>query len=391
MKKQIWRYFKHIGITFLLLFIIAVIFGLSIGAGLHYGDDPKRLILEKEGPYVFYKNDSVLQVSYLKGNKDDGFYTEQNDYPIHSFINACCYIPLDDTSFDFTIDPTIEIPDAIYADGEPIVAVSDIESGYRAFRDFLINSHVIDADLHWNFGRGHLVLVGDFVDRGFSTTQVLWFIYKLEQDAEKHGGTVHYILGNHELKVMQGMYEASSLKYHAIAAILGKQQHQLYDHQAFLGRWLGSKNAIERINGILFTHGGLHPEIANTGLDLKSMNDLVRGNYRNIYYPKPSKSNATLLNSNRTGISWYRGYFKEDLQQEQVDKTLELLNANAVVVGHTLQSKVNRQYNGKVIAIDVKHPKDYQKYWPVTHSEGLLIQDGVYYRLYDNGKRKEEF
>ena len=79
--------------------------------------------------------------------------------------------------------------------------------------------------LNWTFGNGHLVLVGDFVDRGFSTTQVLWFIYKLEQEAEKQGGYVHYILGNHELKNMQGNYESASLKYFHVAAILEKQQN----------------------------------------------------------------------------------------------------------------------------------------------------------------------
>ncbi|RIV37322.1 hypothetical protein D2V08_01345, partial [Flagellimonas lutimaris] len=85
-------------------------------------------------------------------------------------------------------DTDINRPLDTYDDNGRILAISDLESGYRAFRDFLINNKVIDQDLNWIFDDGHLVLVGDFVDRGFSTTQVLWFIYKLEQDAEKKGG-----------------------------------------------------------------------------------------------------------------------------------------------------------------------------------------------------------
>ena len=43
----------------------------------------------------------------------------------------------------------------------------------------------------------------------------------------------------------------------------------------------------------------------------------------------------------------------------------------------------------KVIGIDVKHPKDYQKNWPFKKSEGLLIVKDTYYRtLHDGTKEK---
>ncbi|MBV1923959.1 MAG: hypothetical protein KUG68_08035, partial [Flavobacteriaceae bacterium] len=58
-------------------------------------------------------------------------------------------------------------------------------------------------------------------------------------------------------------------------------------------------------------------------------------------------------------------------------------------VGHTLQSKVNKSFEGKVIGIDVHHPKDYQKYWPGGTSEGLLIKDEKYFRVLANGTNKE--
>ena len=61
----------------------------------------------------------------------------------------------------------------------------------------------------------------------------------------------------------------------------------------------------------------------------------------------------------------------------------------AIVVGHTLQWNVTKLYNGKVFAIDVKHPKDYSKHWPFKKSEGLLITDGNYYQLFANGDKKQ--
>lgn len=389
MKKRIVRYLKHIVSTLLILAVIAVLFGLYHGASLHYGDHPLMYNIGNEGPYVFYKNDSILNVNYVKGNKDDGFYVDKKEYPINSEISTTSYFQIDSTSFDFKIKSDITIPKTTYNDGNPIVAVSDIEGGYKTFRDFLINSKVIDANLNWTFGKGHLVLVGDFVDRGWSVTQVLWFIYKLEQDATKQGGFVHFIIGNHELKNMQGDYGASAEKYLAVANVLGKVQSELYNPNSFLGKWVSSKNALELINGNLFAHGGIHPDVADSKLTLDEINQVIQSNYYKPSYPKKEKTIEQLLTSTKTGICWYRGYFKDDLTQEQVDRGLNKFKAKSIVVGHTLQSKVNKTYNGKVIGIDVFHPKDYHKNWPNGKSEGLLIENNKYYRVFADGKKEE--
>jgi hypothetical protein len=356
---------------------------------MHYGDNPKMMDWDKDGPYVFYKNDSILNVNYIKGNQNDGFFLEQKEHSTKLKIPAFCYFPLDSTRFEFSINTDIKKPLSNYDDNSKILAISDIESGYKTFRDFLINNKVIDKNLNWIFDTGHLVLVGDFVDRGFSTTQVLWFIYKLEQDAIKKGGFVHFILGNHELKNMQGNYDSSSPKYFHVAAILEKKQHQLYDSNSFIGKWLASKNTMELINGTLFTHGGIHPDLVDYNLSIDEVNEITSNNYYKTFYPKPQKTKEQFLNSTHTGVSWYRGYFKDNLTQEDVELGLQNFNAKSVVVGHTLQSKVNRKYNGKVIGIDVKHPKDYHKNFPNSESEGLLIEKGKYYRVLHDGQKVE--
>jgi len=389
MKKRVFRYLKHISLTFLVLASMAVAFGLYHGASASYGDDEKRLTFDGEGPYAFYQNDSIIDVRYIKGNKTDGFYIDTKEYSATELIPARTFFPLDSTHFEFEINPTIKIPKTTYNDNNKVLAISDIESGYKTFRDFLINSKVIDKNLNWTFGEGHVVLVGDFVDRGFSTTQVLWFIYKLEQDAKKHGGNVHFIIGNHELKNMYGDYEAASLKYTFVASMLGKTQSNLYDSNSVLGTWLASKNVIESINGNLFTHGGLHPDIVKLNMTLDDINTLLRSTYYSAPYPKKDKNDTDILLSSKTGICWYRGYFKDDLTQEEVEKPLDAFHAKAIVVGHTLQSKVKSHFNGKVIGIDVKHANDYHKNWPNKKSEGLLIEDGLYYRVFDDGDKEK--
>ncbi|WP_281233830.1 metallophosphoesterase [Flavobacterium gelatinilyticum] len=389
MKKRILRYVKHISITFVILAAMAISFGLYHGASFRYAENPEMMNWDKDGPYIFNKNDSVLSVNYIRGNQDDGFYLDQKEYASNSKIPAYCYFPLDSTRFEFYLDNTIIIPRNTYDDKAKILAISDIESGFRTFRDFLIANKVIDKKLNWSFGNGHLVLLGDFVDRDFSTTQVLWFIYKLEQEANEKGGTVHFILGNHELKNMQGNFESTSPKYYHVASILKKRQTELYDKNSFLGRWMSSKNTIEKINGILFSHGGLHSDLGNYKIDLDEVNQIIRNNYYKPYYPNPRKNIEQLLISSHKGIAWYRGYFKDDLAQEDVERNLNKFDAKAIVVGHTLQPKVNSQFNKKVIGIDVKHPKDYSKSFPNQESEGLLIEGNNYYRVLHNGEMKK--
>ena len=62
--------------------------------------------------------------------------------------------------------------------------VSDIEGEFKAFRQLLQGNNIIDENFNWTFGNGHLVLTGDFVDRGTLVTEVLWLIYSLEEKAK---------------------------------------------------------------------------------------------------------------------------------------------------------------------------------------------------------------
>ncbi len=104
--------------------------------------------------------------------------------------------------------------------------------------------------------------------------------------------------------------------------ILGIVQSELYNSNSFLGKWMSSKNALELINGNLFAHGGIHPDVADSKLSLDEINQVIQSNYYNPYYPKKEKTIEQLLMSTKTGICWYRGYFKDDLTQGDVEKGL---------------------------------------------------------------------
>jgi hypothetical protein len=71
-EKKIIKYLKHISLTIVALLIAAVLFGLYHGASLHYGYHAMQGIINNEGPYAFYENDSTISINHIKGNRNYG-------------------------------------------------------------------------------------------------------------------------------------------------------------------------------------------------------------------------------------------------------------------------------------------------------------------------------
>jgi Calcineurin-like phosphoesterase len=363
------------------------VFGMVIGADAHLFED--QLAYQLDGEVHVFIEDGRPVAHTIRGNNTRGFSVDTMAISDDGRTPIRVGFPADSSAFDVTVSPEAESPPGVYSDSAPVVAVSDIESGYGAFRHFLLAHQIADSAMNWRFGRGHLVLVGDFVDRGASTTQVLWAIYKLEQSAQHAGGRVHFIIGNHEIKNLQGNFQTANEKYFHIAGILGKQQHELFTDDAVLGRWLASKNVVEVINGVAFVHGGLHPRLAEWSITVDEIKQTVRAGYRTPWYTPTTETKESFLRSGTTGPAWYRGYFKDDLTPQQVERGLQVVGAKAIVVGHTLQSRVQARHDNRVFAIDVRHPKDYLTSFPIRRSEGLMIRDGVYTRLLEDGGTRQ--
>ncbi len=85
-----------------------------------------------------------------------------------------------------------------------VVAFADVHGAYEDWVTLLQELEVIDAQLNWAGGKTHLVSVGDLIDRGPGSRDVVELMMKLESQAEKAGGAVHMTLGNHEVAVMTG-------------------------------------------------------------------------------------------------------------------------------------------------------------------------------------------
>ena len=334
-----------------------------------------------DGPYVFYKGDSIIVRSIAFNGSE--IAVAQEIFFDKSNVSLTCNID-DINLFHFGLMKTHKIQLSEYPVPEKILAVSDIEGNFQGFRLILEGSGVMDKDYNWTFGTGHLVLVGDYFDRGLNVTETLWLIYKLEQEAEKVGGKVHFILGNHEIMNLYGDIRYVRNKYIENTALLNVTYIDLFNEDTELGRWLRTKNVAEKIGDIIFVHGGISTDLARSGLTLDEINNTAR---ENIGKRSDSIESETgkLVNSSKVGPFWYRGLVKGEVTEIEMEQILQYANANKIVVGHTLVEEITPFYKNSVIAIDLDHNEDLQQ----NKLYALWIEDGEYYVIDNFGVKKK--
>lgn len=365
-------------------------FGFSINE--QYKTNLKGL----DGPYIFDDvKFNVNQESKLVKSKFD------RTKPIKVDVNND-----DKDKFEVTLKSTYIEEVEYYDMPKKLIAISDIEGNYNAFYGFLLNNKVINEHYEWIFGDGHLVLNGDFFDRGINVNQVLWLIYKLEIDAEKKGGKVHFINGNHETMNLYGDISYSNMRYIEVAKQISKEPHWseaarfLYSEKSELGKWLRTKNIIEKIGKYIFVHGGLNKKIIDAGLNISELNKIAKTYYGQKIGSKKLNYKEKLVVTSQSSPYWdrslasnlilkslffFNGSKLEETSQEELELILSFYDVEKIVIGHSVVSNVKTDYNRKVIKIDVKHgaKKNSRK------TQGLLIENGVEYRVDGLGKKEK--
>lgn len=304
-----------------------------------------------DGPHVYWPDDRHAIVFYLCRASVAAQRFEVRD--TLAFRGLCA-----DSATTYHLASRPPRPPRDTWDGVPrILAISDVHGEYDALVAFLEAAGVIDAAGRWNWGDGHLVVVGDVVDRGARVTECLWFLHRLEREAEQAGGRVHVLLGNHEMMVMRDDVRYVHDRYtNGIVRHLGVRYADLFGPAMELGRWLRSKPFVLRLNDVVFVHGGISPEVAGKALDLRTLNTVGResldlSSVALVFSDLP----ALLLRSG--GPLWYRGYFQDggtgdSASTDELRALLSFYGASAVVVGHTPMGGVNRFHEGRVFAIE---------------------------------------
>jgi hypothetical protein len=362
---------KKLSILFLThLFFASCFAQLPVKAGL-----PLNVC---EGPYVEYRQSQVIVRSIDTNNQvviDSFPVADKDSHPLSiRFSNH--------SHWDFTVGLHGKLknePD-YWKKTDLIIAFSDIEGEFDAFRNLLIANQVIDTGYRWIFGKGHLVVCGDLFDRGNDVAAELWLLYKLEAEAEQSGGYVHTILGNHDIMNLSGDLRYVQPKYMERAKRMGVEYMSLYDANTEFGRWLRSKNLIETIGDKLFLHAGISPEILALQWPVFRINRECRPFYDQGMHPEKFKNSDLWKFFDDGSPFWYRGYFlKPRATQGLVDSTLAFYDVQKIIVGHDIINTVTSFYEGKVMGIDVNEHEG--------NNQGLLFEDKSYYMVNLTGSK----
>ena len=278
---------------------------------------------------------------------------------------------------------------------ERVVAVGDVHGAFDNFVAILRAAQVIDNRNRWTGRRTVLVQTGDILDRGPDSRKAIDLLRRLERDAQRAGGRVVSLLGNHELMrlisdwryVSAGEIEAfrngdsAQLREQVLVALneqaaqrakaegrehdatayraqflkevpLGMiELRQAFGPQGEYARWVRERPTVARINGVVFLHGGISPEIAPLGCE--GINAAVS---KELAALPPPEQAASLMSASETGPLWYRGLAlqKEEEIGPALPTILDQMKARAIVIGHStvLPGRIVARLDGRVILID---------------------------------------
>lgn len=272
-----------------------------------------------------------------------------------------------------------------------IVAVGDLHGDYEQYVKVLESAGLINARGKWTGGDTHLVQTGDIPDRGPDTRKIIDHILGLKKQAEKKGGQVHTLIGNHEamnsygdvryvttaeftafagpkaklLRDKQFEFQLNQVKqtHPEVFLTMNLEQYRIeFEKKVPLG-WVEHRfawmpegdygklvlaNPVSiMINDTIFLHGGISPQYCR--YSLQELSEQVWDKLKN-FDPK----NLGILDD-ENGPLWYRGLARENEQQFEatVDQILERYHASRIVVGHTPTGGVVwPRFHGKVVVND---------------------------------------
>ncbi|MBL4790331.1 MAG: metallophosphoesterase [Kordiimonadaceae bacterium] len=306
-------------------------------------DEPKLARLQ--GPVVSTSGNGQLMAEW---------YCIDQSYaraisPVNTLSISCAG---ETSAYRFRIEKPLLGASSIKTDA-PIAVTSDLEGNLPYFKAWAQDVGALNEDGRWAFGTGHVVIIGDMLDRGRYIHELLWFIYDLEQQAEAAGGGLHILIGNHEQYAFDYIFNRNDVEHlWAIEQLM--RYDEAFSHKTILGSWLRAKPIALKINNILFVHGGFSEKLMAANLSLDELNAL----HLQSVTAGVNKEEKDLLYG-LSSPTRYRGYVYDRPEyplatDALIDQTLSRFDAEYIVTGHNPAEKIEGRYSDRVFVTDVK-------------------------------------
>lgn len=343
-----------------------------------------------DGPYVLFEEDGAVRIIGVdeRGQPYNVFYDGlPDDYSVK-------VVSHDNTHrFNVKMRP-FERNSWRYKSPEKLLVISDPHGDLDSFLSVLMGNDVINENYEWIYGENALMIVGDIFDRGVDVLPVLWLTYKLKHEALDAGGNLHFVLGNHESRVLCNDLDFAASKYEDLASYFDIEYASLFGPNTELGQWVANTNTIEIIGDSLFVHGGLSENFYKGNYEIPYVNQQISNALFLNYEERDrfSEHSEFLFSSSRrykggSGPLWYRGMFgfadtvDHPLTDEVLDGLLKRYNVKRFIVGHTEFDEVSFFRGGRVIGVNVNSTKNYER----KGSRGILIEGDDIFVVDDKG------
>jgi hypothetical protein len=266
---------------------------------------------------------------------------------------------------------------------ERVIAFADVHGADAELRTLLRESGVVDAADRWAAADAHVVSLGDLLDRGAGSRQVLDLLMRLQEEARMAGGRLHVVLGNHEaMNLLGDLRYVDAQEYAGYADLESAAEREAarlapidgcstpcpsfderfppgyFGHRAAFapdgryGRWLLGLPVAIRIDETLYMHGGLGPELR--AVSLTDLNRRYRASLREaIERPETAEADPLL---GADGPNWYRGtaLCHEATESDVLLPLLAQFGAERLVIGHTptRDARAVTRFDGRVVKLD---------------------------------------
>lgn len=241
-----------------------------------------------------------------------------------------------------------------------LVAIGDLHGDVSAARAALRLAGAIDDSDTWIGDKLVVVQTGDQLDRGDQERSIVDLFDSLADEAERAGGRVLALNGNHETMNVQGDFRyvtEHGLHFGDVApasplAAAAPEQYRERAAAFFPGgayaKRLARRPVVAVVGSSAFAHGGILPEHVEYGLD--------RINREVMAWMAGDSPTMPPAIAAENALVWTRAYGGPETPEvcQIVRRVLDELKVQRIVVGHTVQKEgVTSICDGSVWRIDV--------------------------------------
>jgi hypothetical protein len=262
-----------------------------------------------------------------------------------------------------------------------IIVIGDIHGDFDVLVNLLSRASVINKNNPniWTGGDTKVVQVGDQIDsrnrfnnnytENYSDIKILHYLTKLHNEAEKVGGAIYSLLGNHELMNVLGDFRYVSdngfLDLDTETKFTNKEAGKAERARMFkpgnkLSKFLACTRQVAIIIGNnLFVHGGIMPFVSEN-YKITDINRLMTLYLWNVLNDKDINDYKKIFDNMDMSPLWTRAFGDLKKYPQKCDELMaplfKMYSVGKIFVGHTIVSdekKIETSCNDRVYHVDI--------------------------------------